>query len=73
MKSYGKKENIKSIRFVDDGVGFDPSALGVADGKKHLGLISMRERAEILGGTLDVYTAPDMGTTIQVTIPVGDM
>ncbi|MBE0672484.1 MAG: HAMP domain-containing protein [Anaerolineales bacterium] len=57
----------------DDGVGFDPSALGVGDGKKHLGLISMRERAEILGGTLDVYTAPDMGTTIQVTIPVDDM
>lgn len=56
----------------DDGVGFDPDALGVADGKKHLGLISMRERAEILGGTLDVYTAPDMGTTIQVTIPIGD-
>jgi signal transduction histidine kinase len=57
----------------DDGVGFDPSALGVEDGKKHLGLISMRERAEILSGTLDVYTAPNMGTTIKVTIPVGEV
>ena len=57
----------------DDGVGFDPGALGVEDGKKHLGLVSMRERAEILGGTLDVYTAPNMGTTIQVTIPVGEI
>lgn len=57
----------------DDGVGFDPGTLGIRDGKKHLGLVSMRERAEILGGTLDVYTAPEMGTTIQVTIPVGEM
>lgn len=57
----------------DDGVGFDPGTLGMKDGKKHLGLVSMRERAEILGGTLDVYTAPDKGTTIQVTIPVEEM
>jgi signal transduction histidine kinase len=55
----------------DDGVGFDPTSLGVEDGKRHLGLISMRERAEILGGTLDVYTAPGKGTMIQVSIPVG--
>jgi signal transduction histidine kinase len=55
----------------DDGVGFNPTSLGVEDGKRHLGLISMRERAEILGGTLDVYTAPGKGTMIQVSIPVG--
>lgn len=54
----------------DDGVGFDPEALGVDHGKRHLGLISMKERAEILGGTLDVYTAPGKGTTIRVTVPV---
>lgn len=54
----------------DNGVGFDPYALGIQDGKKHLGLVSMRERAEILGGTLDVYTAPMMGTTIQIVIPL---
>lgn len=56
----------------DNGMGFDPSVLGVRDGKKHLGLVSMRERAEILGGTLDVYTAPKMGTTVQVLIPLGE-
>jgi signal transduction histidine kinase len=55
----------------DDGIGFDPNTLGVENGKKHLGLISMRERAEILGGTLDVYTAPYKGTKIQMFIPVG--
>jgi signal transduction histidine kinase len=57
----------------DDGNGFDPVALGQNKGKRHLGLISMRERAEILGGTLDIYTAPGKGTTIQVQIPVGEI
>ena len=62
------------IRMVieDDGVGFDPANLGMANGKRHLGLISMKERAEILGGNLDIYTAPGKGTTILVQVPVGE-
>ena len=68
------EKNLHGVSMVidDDGVGFDPSALGMDDGKRHLGLISMRERAEILGGTLDVYTAPGKGTTIQVQVPIGE-
>ncbi len=54
----------------DDGVGFDPNRLPLQPGKRHLGLISMQERAEMLGGTVDVYTAPNQGTTIQVLIPI---
>jgi signal transduction histidine kinase len=57
----------------DDGVGFDPGKLGVGDGKRHLGLISMKERAEILEGSLDVLTAPNLGTTIQVQIPISQL
>lgn len=54
----------------DDGVGFDPGSFSPADGRRHLGLISMRERAEILGGSLEVYTAPGKGTTVNVFVPV---
>ncbi len=54
----------------DDGIGFDPNHLPGTQGKRHLGLISMRERAEMLGGILDVYTAPHKGTMIQVFIPL---
>lgn len=54
----------------DDGVGFDPTHLPGKPGQRHLGLVSMRERAEMLGGTLDVYTAPHQGTRIQVFIPL---
>ncbi len=50
----------------DDGVGFD--ARGEFPG--HLGLRSMGERAERLGGTLEVEAAPGSGTRIHAHIPV---
>jgi signal transduction histidine kinase/ligand-binding sensor domain-containing protein len=50
----------------DDGSGFDP---GRAESSGGLGLISMRERAHQLNGTLQVATEPGHGTTIQVEIP----
>ena len=67
------ERNAQGIAMIieDDGAGFDPSTLGTDKGKRHLGLISMRERAEILGGTLDIYTAPGNGTRVQVHIPLG--
>ena len=55
----------------DDGKGFDPKELPHSKRPGHgLGLISMRERAELLGGTWEIHSAPSEGTTIQVTIPV---
>jgi signal transduction histidine kinase len=49
----------------DDGIGFDPS--GSFPG--HLGLESMRERAERLGGALEVESRPGNGTRILVRVP----
>jgi signal transduction histidine kinase len=54
----------------DDGRGFSPDQFHTDGNTSHLGLISMRERAEMIGGTLDVYSAPGEGTTIQVKIPI---
>jgi signal transduction histidine kinase len=51
----------------DDGRGFRARALQPAD---HNGLKSMQERASLLGGTLDVFSAPGRGTTVKVTIPL---
>ena len=42
----------------DDGCGFDPHRSAAALGQRHLGLISMRERAAMAGGTLTVDSAP---------------
>jgi signal transduction histidine kinase len=52
----------------DDGAGFDADA-PPHRGRQHFGLLIMRERAESLGGTLTVTTAPGAGTTIAVTLP----
>ena len=51
----------------DDGVGFDPEARSIR--ARRLGLTSMRERAQTLGGTVVVTSRPGRGTTVSVTIP----
>ena len=58
-----------TITVRDDGVGFDLAARAIRE--RRLGLTSMRERAESLGGTLTVETAPRAGTTVRVEVPSG--
>ncbi|MEU2380478.1 GAF domain-containing sensor histidine kinase [Streptomyces misionensis] len=57
------------LRVADDGDGFDPAAVGRAG--RHLGLVSMRDRASGVGGTLTVESAPGKGTTIEMEVPGG--
>jgi signal transduction histidine kinase len=54
------------LRISDDGVGFD---VGTAWGKG-LGLISISERIEALGGTLDIRSAPGAGTSLEIRVPL---
>ncbi len=53
----------------DDGQGFDPQ--GSFPG--HLGLKSMRERAEHLGGRVTIQSAPGQGTTVRAELPAGTL
>ena len=54
----------------DNGKGFEvPSPLNSAGDVGKLGIIGMLERAELLGGTLDIESNPDKGTTVSVEIP----
>ncbi|MPZ83186.1 MAG: sensor histidine kinase [Actinophytocola sp.] len=53
----------------DDGTGFDPTYPHRTNPTGHLGLVSMRERVEALGGTLLVETVPGEGTTVVATVP----
>ncbi len=53
----------------DDGVGFDPAA--VAKGSRNtLGLLGIRERLTVLGGTLEIESAPQQGTELRIFVPV---
>jgi len=55
----------------DDGVGFDPRVATLSVRAGHIGLASLRERAEALGGAFTLDSAPGAGTTATVTIPRG--
>jgi two-component system sensor histidine kinase UhpB len=60
-----------SLTVSDNGVGFDPKAeTHAGNGHSGVGLLSIRERAEALDGTLTVYSVRDRGTQIQVLIPL---
>jgi len=54
------------IGIEDNGVGFDIDSAFI-DG--HYGILGMRERAELLGGTLRVCSRPGEGTSISIRIP----
>ena len=56
----------------DDGRGFDSKRGKAGKGKwRGIGLTNMRERAEFLGGTCTMESAPKQGTTITVRVPCG--
>ena len=61
------------LRVRDDGDGFDADASRRRNGRLRgrpggLGLSGMRERALLVGGSLDVFTTPGAGTTIELTM-----
>jgi signal transduction histidine kinase len=55
------------LEVVDDGVGFSPEQ--PMPGR--FGVRSMRERAALLGGTLDIRSAPGAGTAVRAALPAG--
>ena len=53
----------------DNGVGFEvPSSLNELSGRGKFGLLGMRERVELLGGSLEVSSSPGKGTRITVKV-----
>jgi two-component system CheB/CheR fusion protein len=64
------RENHAVLIVEDDGKGFDPDE--VTNTSKGLGLISMRERASLTGGRLEIQSAPGQGTTVFVRVPMNE-
>jgi two-component system, NarL family, sensor kinase len=70
------------LEVADDGTGFDPAAVSaggaIAAGGEAMGagaptgfgLAGMRERAELLGGKLELSSSPKRGTTVRLTVPL---
>lgn len=54
----------------DDGKGFDPAAAGALAAQGHLGLLGLRERAQLAGGRLELDSRPGEGTQVRIWLPV---
>ncbi|MEU2153413.1 GAF domain-containing sensor histidine kinase [Streptomyces sp. NPDC019396] len=67
--SLGRRGQGAVLSVRDDGKGFEPASVRRAG--RHLGLVSMRDRAGGVGGTLTVESAPGEGTTIEMEVPGG--
>ncbi|MEQ1803940.1 MAG: PAS domain S-box protein [Burkholderiaceae bacterium] len=63
--SLGRCADTVTLQVRDDGVGFDATLTGSTD---RLGLVGMRERVKLLGGVLQVDSAPGAGTLIRAEI-----
>jgi signal transduction histidine kinase len=63
------RESAVNVVVRDDGDGFDPAARSIRE--RRLGLTSMRERAQALGGSLHIDSSPGAGTTVRVEVPNG--
>jgi PAS domain S-box-containing protein len=66
IKSYPKI----IFRAEDDGIGFDTQIIGT--NKRNLGLLGMRERTSLLGGTFKLRSKPGEGTRIRIEIPFAE-
>ncbi|MGD8397629.1 MAG: GAF domain-containing sensor histidine kinase [Anaerolineae bacterium] len=56
---------------VDDGVGFDVDSVESGYGSRgSLGMVNLMERAELLGGTLSIESAPNEGTRLTLLVPI---
>lgn len=66
--SIARRDDALEVTVRDDGAGFDPEAVPAG----HYGLLGLRERARLAGGTLDVASAPGGGTRVTLRVPMGD-
>lgn len=54
------------VEIEDHGIGFDPALA-----KRGIGLVAMRERAELVGGSIAFFTPQGGGTTVRLSVPRG--
>jgi len=57
------------LRVRDDGCGIDQSVLDDGGRADHWGLQGMRERSERIGGQMKIWSRPDAGTEVELTVP----
>jgi signal transduction histidine kinase len=65
------QDDLGLLEIEDDGVGFDPSEVNASyENRGSLGMINLRERAELVNGALRIDSTPGRGTRIQLAVPL---
>jgi two-component system sensor histidine kinase UhpB len=64
------KPGFVSLAIIDNGKGFDTAARPHGDARGGVGLLSVRERVELAGGTVNIESAIGRGTRLYVVIPL---
>ncbi|MEJ2353403.1 MAG: GAF domain-containing sensor histidine kinase [Anaerolineales bacterium] len=68
------ESDITLLEIVDDGVGFDIGSVDAAyDSLGSLGMVNMRERADLVNGVLNIASADEKGTRVRVVIPLTEV
>lgn len=58
------------LEVVDDGQGFEPGEVRLlALESHHFGILGMQERAELVGGRIELFSKPDSGTRVLIRVP----
>jgi len=65
-----EREGHLCLEVADNGCSFHPRRPAEAQKNGHLGLVSMQERVEMLGGTLEIEAKPGNGTVVRATVPM---
>ncbi len=69
LNSFGAGLAVLEIK--DDGIGFNPKAVDASyERRGSLGMVNMRERAELVSGQLSITSAEGQGTAVKVLIPL---
>lgn len=58
-----------TLEIADNGRGFNPVDVGMEEESRGWGLINMRERAEVIGGSFSIESEKGRGTVVQVMVP----
>ncbi len=65
--SHGNGQSDRGWAVEDDGKGFD---VAETHSERQLGLVGMRERAHLVGGSMTVESSAGRGTTVRVSVPL---
>ena len=67
-----EEDKLLRLEIADNGRSFSPTHAATAQKNGSLGLVSMRERAEMLGGTFEIDAQHGNGTTVRAAVPMAN-